>query len=325
MEAYLHGQIHDRLLRAAHPVFISDERIDGDSLGASLAMADYLTQHGKEVQVYVSGPIPDQYKGLPGIHRCTDDISILQTDEIDLVVVFDCSDGDYVRELLAHIPSIPTVINIDHHDTNPRYGDLNQVCVDSPATAEVVYRFFEHNKIMMSRDAATCLLAGLCFDTGALSNGATNERALVTASQLLLQGARVQDVIRALFQNRSVSALRVWGAALERLHLDETDQMITTYLTRKDIEHNQVTDDEIDGLSNFIALVIDAESLKVLRETKEGHVKVSMRSSVQDVGTIAKENGGGGHRAAAGYTIHHSTLICDEKGCWKVEKKVKSM
>lgn len=320
MESYLHGQIHDRLLRAAHPVFISDERIDGDSLGASLAMADFLAQHGKEVQVFVSGPIPEQYTGLPGIHRCTDDTSIFQTDEIDLVVVFDCSDGEYVRGLLEHIPTQPTVINIDHHDTNPRYGHLNQVCVDAPATAEVVYRFFEHNKLVMSRDAATCLLAGLCFDTGALSNGATNERALETASQLLLQGARVHDVIQAMFQNRSINALRVWGAALERLHLDESDQMVATYLTRKDIEDNQVTDDEIDGLSNFISLVIDADSLKVLRETKEGNVKVSMRSSVQHVGDIAKQNGGGGHKAAAGYTIPESKIICDETGCWRVVK-----
>ena len=320
MESYLHKQIHDLLVKAQEPVFISDERIDGDSLGSALALADFLASLGKVVPVYVATIVPEQYRRLPRVHQCTTSLEVFNNPEIDLVVVFDCSDAEFVRELVEKIPGNPPVINIDHHTTNSRYGQINQVIEEAPATAAVVHRFFEENQIIPSRDAATCLLTGLCFDTTAFSNAATNERALDSASKLVLGGARVQEVIHAMFHNRSLSALRVWGAALERIEEDREQNMISTYLTRKDIEENRVSDDEIDGLSNFLNLVTDIDTLRVFRETADGHVKVSMRSLTRDVAQIAKEHGGGGHTRAAGYVIPKSRLVCGEDGCWKVEK-----
>ena len=325
MEAYLHRQIHTLLSKAVEPVFISDERIDGDSLGASLALADYMASYGKIVPVYVASPIPEQYQGLPRIHQCTTDLQVFENTEIDLVVVFDCSDDKFIAGLVDRIPGSPTVINIDHHATNNRYGHVNQVVVDAPATAAVIHRFFEENQIIPSKDAATCLLTGLCFDTTAFSNAATDERALTAASKLLLSGARVQDVIHAMFHNRSISALRVWGLALERIVENKEKTLISTYLTREDIKKNQVTDDEIDGLSNFLNLVMDVDTLRVFRETSDGHIKVSMRSLTQDVSVIAKQNGGGGHQRAAGYVILDARLICNQKGVWGVEEANKTM
>lgn len=320
MESYLHKQIYDLLTKAREPVFISDERIDGDSLGASLALADFMAGQGKIVPVYVTTALPEQYRRLPRAHQCTTSLHIFDNPEVDLVVVFDCSDAEFVRGLVERIPGNPQVVNIDHHTTNSRYGDVNQVVDGAPATAAVVYRFFEENQIIPSRDAATCLLTGLCFDTTAFSNGATNERALDVASKLLLNGARVQDVIQTMFHNRSIGALRVWGAALERIEEDREQQMITTYLTRSDIDDNHVSDDEIDGLSNFLNLVTDIDTLRVFRETGDGHVKVSMRSLTRDVSEIAKAQGGGGHKRAAGYVIPESKLVCGADGCWRVEK-----
>jgi bifunctional oligoribonuclease and PAP phosphatase NrnA len=319
MESYIHKQIHELLVNAVNPVFISDERVDGDSLGASLAMADFLSGFGKRVKVFVAEPIPEKYRLLPNIHLCTGDQSYFNDSSIDVVAVFDCSDEKFVQSLLSLIPGEPMVINIDHHPTNPHYGHVNQVLVDAPATAEIVHRFFEHNKIVPSKDAATCLLTGLCFDTTAFSNAATNERAFNTASSLVMRGARVQDVIRAMFQSRSISALRVWGIALGRLFQHPNLGYVSTCLTRKDIEENNVTDDEIDGLSNFLNLVTDTSTLFVLRETIDGNVKVSMRSLDRDVANIAKAFGGGGHKRAAGFTLENARLV-ERCGHWKVEK-----
>lgn len=320
MESYLHKQIHDLLLKACEPVFVSDERIDGDSLGSALAMADFMATLGKTVPVYVATTVPKQYRRLPRAHQCTTSLQIFDNPEIDLVVVFDCSDAEFVQCLIERIPGNFQIVNIDHHKTNSLYGHVNQVIQDAPATAAIVHRFFEVNQIIPSRDAATCLLTGLCFDTTAFSNAATDERALDAASKLVLSGARVQDVIHAMFHNRSVSVLRVWGSALERIEEDREQNMISTYLTRQDIEDNHVTDDEIDGLSNFLNLVTYVDTLRVYRETADGHVKVSLRSLTRDVAEIAKRNGGGGHRCAAGYAISNAKLICDEDGCWQVEK-----
>jgi bifunctional oligoribonuclease and PAP phosphatase NrnA len=318
MESYFHRQIHDLLIKAQNPVFISDERIDGDSLGAALALADYMLRHGRKIPVYVAQTVPEQYRMLPRIEHATTDDGVFDDESIDLVVVFDCSDELFVKDLVDRIPADPTVVNIDHHATNSRYGDVNQVITDAPATAEIIYRFFEENKIIPSRDAATCMLTGLCFDTGAFSNAATDHKVLQSASSLIMYGARVQEVIRTMFRNRSISALRVWGSALERLYQHPELGYVSTCLTRKDIEENQVTDDEIDGLSNFLSLVTDAPTLFVLRETLRGDVKVSMRSQTRDVGAIAKAFGGGGHPRAAGFSFKEAKLRCNEDGCWKV-------
>ena len=142
MEAFKHKQIFDLLVEAKHPVFISDERVDGDSLGSSLALVDWMSSRGHLVPVIVTHAVPAQYQTLPHIEACSDDLSILDDPSIDIVVTFDCSDGEYIKSLVERIPANVTVINIDHHDTNPHYGDVNQVVVEAGSTADVVYRFF---------------------------------------------------------------------------------------------------------------------------------------------------------------------------------------
>ncbi len=318
MEAYRNKQIFELISKAQNPVFISDERVDGDSLGSALAMVDYVSHTKERPKVYVSEEVPEQYLFLPHVDVCTTDKTIFKDDTIDLIIVFDCSDADFVDGLVSKCPSYPTVINIDHHKTNTLYGDVNQVVPGAPATAYVVLRFFEENNILPTQDSATCLLTGLAFDTNAFSNSATNEHVFDTASKLILNGARVQDVIKTMFKNRSISALRVWGAALERLYDHKALNIVTTCLTRKDITENNVTNDEIDGLSNFLSLVTDTETLFVLRETDDGEVKVSMRSNVRDVSLMAKAFFGGGHAKAAGFSIPNSKIECDSHGCYRV-------
>ncbi len=322
MEAYLHRLIYDRVASAKRPLFIPDERIDGDSLGASLAMADFLAGRGVPVKLYVKSEIPEKYKFLPHIEWCTTDVSVLNDPEIDLVVSFDCSDGKYVTDLVARIPSHPTIVNIDHHATNPRYGHVNLVVTSSPATAEVVHRWFMENELVPTREAATCLFAGICFDTTAFSNGATNERAFEAASALIAYGARPREIVRKLYLNRSVSALRLWGTALERLRQHPEHGCISTYLTLRDLQEAAVSEEEVDGLSNFLNFVTESDTLCVLRETSEGSVKISMRSTTKNVAAIAKAMGGGGHIRAAGFSVPNARIVCDSTGCAQVVERV---
>ena len=318
METYLLRQAHDLLLKAKHPLFISDERIDGDSLGSSLAVVDYLKRHGKDVKVYVKTPVPERYYLLPHIESCTDDLSVFDDTTIDLVATFDCSDGNYIEDLVKRIPKRPIVMNVDHHATNPFYGDMNLVQVGSPATAEVVYQFFLANQITPSREAATCLLTGICFDTTVFSNNGTNEHAFRAASNLVLLGARISEVLRIIYQNRSVSILRLWGVALERLRRHAGHGIVATFLTRRDFEEAGIQDyDEVDGLSDFLNIVINEHTVFVMRETKDGGIKVSMRSQKYNVAALAKTFGGGGHVKAAGFTIPN-TQFSDHKDLFQV-------
>lgn len=313
MQSYIHRQIHEELLQAKYPVLISDERIDGDSLGSSLAMADWLKNQGHQIQVYVPKPIPEQYHKLPLINLCTDDQSLFNNPDIDLIIVFDCSDSDYVSHLVARIPRRVKVINIDHHASNSLYGDINQVVTSSPAASQIVFDWYKENKIIPSRDAATLMLLGICFDTGAFSNSATNADSLDVGSQLILYGAQVQDIIRQLFQNRSVEALRIWGAALGRLYEHKDTDFVWTFLTKQDMDSSGVSEEDIGGLSNFLSMVTDVDTLVVFCDSQERKVKASMRTRSGNVAEIATAFGGGGHVKAAGFTLDNSYLAVKDE------------
>ena len=308
-------QIQDRLLQAKNPILVADERLDGDCLGSALAVADWLAEQGREVLVYVDQVLPPRYRRLPGTHRCTTAAEIFADSTVDLVVVFDSSDPAYIKRLLSISSFAPTVINIDHHATNPRYGDINLVCPDSPATALVVYDWFTALSLPISRAAATLLLVGIAGDTGIFSNGATTAAALQAAADLVKRGARLTAVLELLFYNQSVAALRLWGRALERLHEDSELGLVWTTLTRADQIATGGSDDDMAGLSNFLSLVSEVDTLAVWRETAEGGVKVSLRTRSGNVAALAQAFGGGGHLKAAGFTLPETTLI-EKDGAW---------
>jgi len=321
MEKYTHREIYKILQSARNPVFVSDERIDGDSLGASLAMVCWLRDRGIEVPVYVAQEIPKKYMTLPCIEQCTQDRGVF-TGDVDVVVTFDCSDGEFVEGLLAEMNERPTVVNIDHHDTNPLYGDINQVIVEAPAAAEVVYRFFLENELPILKDAATCLLTGVCFDTTVLSNSGANRRAFESASDLLKRGARASQVMQIIYQNRSVAALRLWGVALARLRKHPVHGHVTTVIRREDIEKRKATDEDLGGLSDFLNLVTDTDTLFVIKETHCGGIKVSMRSQTQNVAKLAAFFGGGGHKKAAGFTLDNTAIEFTDDDKWRIVERV---
>jgi len=145
MESYTHRRIHDMLVAAKRPVFVADERLDGDSLGSSLALADFLKARGVRVPVFVSEPVPAKYQFLPNVDLCTTDASVFDDPSVDLVVIFDCSDANYVERIYASRPpglpaSRPPLINIDHHASNSRFGEVNLVDSSAAATCEMLTR-----------------------------------------------------------------------------------------------------------------------------------------------------------------------------------------
>jgi phosphoesterase RecJ-like protein len=216
----------------------------------------------------------------------------------------------------------PFVINIDHHLSNSKFGHLHFVDHTAPATCEIIIRFFQENKITINKEMATCLFSGLIFDTTAFSNDATTAAVLERASEMLLLGARGSEAIRLLLRNRSVPALRLWGIALERLFHHEEFQAVATAITRQDLENFGVGEEDVDGLSNYLSWALATDTICVFRETKDGGVKVSLRTRNGDVAAISRARGGGGHAKAAGFTIKNSRLVCGHDSCWRVEEMV---
>jgi phosphoesterase RecJ-like protein len=253
--------------------------------------------------VYVSEPVPALYQFVPRVDQCRSDKAVLQDPTIDLVITFDCSDASFVASWRPYVNARAPLINIDHHATNPMYGNMNLVDAKAPATAELLYRLLRQTNIHISDTVALCLLAGICFDTSLLSNSGTNEGAYRMMADLVRSGGSLELVRQSMRKHRSVPGLRLWGKALERLTEHPILRSASTYFLRSDLEEFDASDDEIGGLSNFLNYVLNVDTLLVLKESKDGGVTISMRSRVRNVATLARLLGGGGHSRAAGVSI----------------------
>lgn len=301
MEKVKHAQINEAILEANHVLILPDERIDGDSLGAALALYRYLDQSDKQVTILCSAEIPAKYQYLPQVELCGSDRSVLADETVDLVIAVDCSDAEYIGELVKALPRSVQLINIDHHETNDRFGELVQVVTEAASTTEVVYRFFRENNILIDPDMATALLAGIYFDTTVFSNKSTRDGSLQISAELVLLGARVNDVVKFQHTNKSLGMLKIWGVALGRLRTHPSGAVVT-WITAADMDEAGIDVEGIDGLSNFLHGVIEADSIVILREQADG-VKVSMRTMSGNVAALAKMFGGGGHVKAAGFSL----------------------
>lgn len=297
-------QLYEALSAAKRVLVIGDGKPDGDSMGASTALYNWLKREGKEVTLFMSVPVPKNFLFFDSVRDFTADPSVFDK-AYDVVVTLDSSEpgaGGF-RELMPRLPTGHLFVNIDHHHTNTNFGHLNLVFTDASSTCEVVYRFFEENKIALDHRMATSLLTGLCTDTSHFSNPGTNAKSMEAAGACAAAGARHNDILKHLVHNKSVPSLKLWGVGLSRLHHHPDFDMTATYFCRADLEGIPNAEEAVEGVSNFLnAVCAGADTFLVLRETPDGMVKGSMRSLTRDVSEVAKKYGGGGHKKAAGFS-----------------------
>ncbi len=284
---------------------LADLAPDGDSIGSSSAMLNWLIREGKNVTAFCQEPIPTTLHFLDNIHLFTNNTNVFAEGH-DLVISFDASSRQRTG-LTEHGHKLSpqhTLIVIDHHATNERFGHVNVVLTEACSTAEVLYRFFEQHKILIDDKMATALLAGILFDTSFFSNSGTTTKGVEAASHLVAQGARYTHAIQHMLKNKSVPALRLWGLALSRLTHRPTLDLAYTYFRHEDLRDVPRYEEAVAGVSNFLnATVAGVDAVLVITEMPDQQVRGSLRSLTRDVSKLAKLLGGGGHKKAAGFTV----------------------
>lgn len=318
MSTVLEQHVVALLRQAEHVLLLTDERLDGDTLGSTLGFAQVLRDMGKRVTLFSPRTIPAHFAFIPGAERIRTDDVIFLDPSIDLAIICDCSDGEYIKRLLPRMPRKVPLVMFDHHATNPRYGTYNFVEPEAASTADIVWRFVKRNKLPINRFAAQCFLTGICTDTSLFSTSNTTAAAFDAAVELTKRGAKLTDVVRHTMMNRPVPILKIWGKMLERLHFNNEFQAVCTVLPLKDWEELGKPDVETSALSNFLnATLTDADTIVILRETDDGAVKGSLRSRGRDVAALAEKFGGGGHKLASGFKVLHARLE-ERDGQWHI-------
>ena len=299
------NQIHHHLQGAERVIVIPHKNPDGDALGSVSAICDYLVEHNVTPEIFCATPVEEKYTFLNHILSVTNDPSIFSDESIKTIVVVDSGDLGYagVAQYLKNRSF--RIVNIDHHPTNEQYGEWNLVIPTASSTTEIIYHYFKMNSIAITPNRATALLTGLITDTDNFSNPATTIHSLNIASELMLRGGSLKSIKPLTAQNKTLRSLKLWGVVLSRLTRDENTGITYTYLKLSDLEKAGVGESESEGIANFLSnLGQDSVSL-ILKETEDGKIKGSFRttSDATDVSLLAKKLGGGGHKKAAGFTI----------------------
>jgi phosphoesterase RecJ-like protein len=279
---------------------------DGDALGSMLALHRLAQQHGKAS--IASWPSPfvfgQHYSFIPGLDQATKPADFPA--EPDLMVTFDCGSLARLGELAGPACDARQLIVIDHHLTNDGYGTINVIDPDAAASAVIVRRLFHKLGWALDREAAMCLYTGLVCDTGRFQYDNTTPEVFVLASELASFDLPIGAISRQLFEEHRLAYLRLAGAALERAAFDPSRRFVATWVTIDDLSRHGVEIEETEGLIDLVRRTSEAEVSCVLKETPEG-TKVSLRAiSDVDVGALASSFGGGGHRAAAGFSSNRS-------------------
>lgn len=300
-------KIYQTVKAAKHVLLIPHQKPDGDALGASTAFAEWLSQEDIPYTLFcVTGATP-KLRYLPHSEELTSDTEIWKNPVFDTIVLFDSGDLRYagVFDLIQNLPFKPTLINIDHHATNQRYGDIALVIPTASSTSEIIHRFFKFNRISLNSNMATSLLTGVITDTDNFTNTATSSNALFSASKLVQQGGKFDFIKDKVYRTLSINALKLWGITFSRLQKHSPTNMVYTYLLLQDLQAFEVTEAEMEGIANFMNSLQEGKASLILKELPDGKFKGSFRTTREDldVSLIAQSLGGGGHKKAAGFTV----------------------
>lgn len=297
-------KIFEQINQADNILLLTHREPDGDALGSICALADYLKKIGKECQIFDFGEIPPNFYFLPNSYRLLQ--PTLKPNNYDLMIILDCGEFKLsgLPDEFRQNKNIP-LINIDHHFSNNNYGDINLVVTDAASTTEILTEFFNQSKIKIDKNLATYLLTGVVTDTNNFTNPAANFSSFQTAAYLMGKGVKLSAITNYTFKNKSLNALRFWGQALIRLKHNYPADIISTVITRQDFKLFNLTDQDVEGLANFLIGYSSHKVVMVIRELADGKIKGSLRSTdeMMDVSRLAKVLGGGGHKKAAAFVI----------------------
>ncbi len=292
-------QIVDAVREKQRFVVTSHSRPDGDSIGSALAFAYAVRALGKEVLVVNKDAAPPPLMTFPGVADIT--IADRVTGEFDAAIIMEC--GDLSRPGVGGLDQY-FLINIDHHPGNTGYGALNWYDESAAACGEMVYDLIKALGVPMTKEVATHIYLAILTDTGSFHYSNMSPRTFRISAEMLEAGVDPVAVARAVYDSNNMGRLRLFGAVLNAMQVDATGRIAIVYLDHAMARAAGGTYDDTDGLINLPLTVKEIQSVVFFKQTEGDTYRVSMRSKGDiDIGSVAKEFGGGGHKNAAGCSV----------------------
>ena len=291
---------------------LSHVRPDGDALGSQLALALSLKQLGKEVRVWNEDGMLEKYSFLPRAELLTKPPSTSEV--VDVAIALDTAIQNRLGTALAAVRSAKIWVNIDHHLSNPCYGDVVYVDPVAPATAEIVFRLIKSQGLPFNHDIAENLYAAISTDTGSFQYPQTSAHTFEIAAELIRAGLDVGRLSQQLYENYPRRRLELLRELLRTMHFEHGGRIASFSLSARTATELGVLPEDNEGLIDHLRAIRGVIVAVFFEELAEGKVRVSMRSKSDavDVCAICQKFGGGGHTLAAGARVR-GTLAEVEK------------
>src|SRR5450755_4730176 len=309
-------QVLDELRAADKLIVVTHENPDGDALGSLVAMREILTSIGKDCLIFMAAsdlPLPQEYHFLD-----LDGALTAAPADIDqrTIVFLDCGNLERNPAEAFRRPGV-RILNIDHHHDNTRFGTVNLVVPEASCTAEIVWDLMGDVGVKPTLTVADALYVGLITDTGRFMYENTGRRAHLMAASLIDAGVDVHDVYRRVYEGVPYGKLALLARGLANVERYDDGRLTLTALTATDFSDSGAEESYSEGVVDHLRAVQGTEMAALVRDRisddEAGLRKVSLRSGNDriDVSAIARAQGGGGHRQAAGFTtgLSHDELV----------------
>lgn len=297
---------------------VSHVNPEGDAIGSLLGAALALRSIEKDVTAYLEDPVPETFMFLPGADTV---VHKLDPNEVfDATFAVDCGQKNRLGDgfMALHAPGV--IINIDHHVSNDRFGDINVIAPDASAAGEVIYDFCKAAGIPITRDIAVNLYVAIHTDTGSFRYSCSTPEAFAKAGELVRLGADPWDVSTRVYENYPQQKYVLLGMVLSTLEVFAVPgcagncRVATLMVTLDMLKKANAQKDLADGFVNYARGIEGVAVGALFRETAPGEYKVSLRSKGSvDVASVSLTFGGGGHSHAAGFNVKCGIAELKEK------------
>jgi bifunctional oligoribonuclease and PAP phosphatase NrnA len=301
-------QVLGELGSAQKLIVVTHENPDGDALGSLVAMHRILRALGKDSLPFIDGrelPLPPEYRFM----TLDDAITVPPPDLDERTAVFlDCGNLERNPAEALRRPGMH-IVNIDHHHDNTLFGTVNLVDPDASCTAEIVWDLMHGLGVRPTLEIAEALYIGLITDTGRFMYENTSARAHLMAAELIESGVEPHVMYRRVYEGVPEGKLALLARGLAKLERYDDGRLTLTELSARDFAETEAEESYSEGLIDHLRAVEGTAVAALVRERvgrSDGapQRKVSLRASDDrvDVSRIARAQGGGGHRQAAGFS-----------------------
>jgi phosphoesterase RecJ-like protein len=320
-----HPKIIDRIIAAIgeHKTFcvVGHMRPDGDCIGSQLGLTLALRAEGKKVWCWNQDPLPQKYRFL-------DPDKVIEAPKpgmkFDCVIATDAASFERLGGVGQHIAQRKLFINIDHHESNTRYADINWVSAREPSSGELIYRLLKAARWPITKPIADLLFTAISTDTGSFQYATTRPGTFHAGAELVTRGADLAHICNEVYESYPVSRARLLKHVYSKFKLKHDDRIAYFWLKKADLARTGADSNDTEGLIDHIRAIEPVVVACVFEEIEPELTRISLRSKTEkvNVSDICAQFGGGGHSAAAGARIAGSPLAIQRRVIAAVKRAI---